>query len=168
MSVITISDGTIIDLPVGGIAVQTAVTPNGNYVFASIYDTKQIVRLEVGTGTLTAFSLPAGSQGAIQMYPTPDGTRLFICDQGVLLDRPASDKVYVMDVASGNIINTVIAGDAAHGVVVSKDGTRAYITNSLDHTVSVINTIDYSIVCTIPVGAKPNGISYWTSEGGQP
>lgn len=168
MSILTVTDGSVVDIPVGGMAVQTAIIPNGQYVFCSIYTTRQVARYEVATGTVTHYNLPGYAQGPIQMYPTPDGTQLYICDQGVLLGRPASDKVFVMNVSNGTLITEITAGDGAHGVVVSLDGTRAYVTNKEDHSVSVINTADYSIVCTIPVGANPNGISYWTKDKAQP
>lgn len=168
MSILTVTDGTVVDIPTGGMSVQTAITPGGQYVFCTVYTTRQIVRYEVATGTTITYNLPGYAQGPIQMYPTPDGRRLFICDQGVLLGRPSSDKVFVMDVSTGALITEITAGDGAHGVVVSIDGTRAYVTNKEDHSVTVINTSDYSIVCTIPVGANPNGISYWTKDGAQP
>lgn len=168
ISIITLAGGTIQDIPVGGIAVQTAVTPDGNYVFATLYDTKEVVRYEPATGATVHFPLPASAIGPVQIYPAPDGSRLFICDQGVLLGRPASDKVFVMNVANGDILATIVAGDAAHGVVISRSGDRAYVTNSQDATITVISTGDYSVVATIPVGQNPNGISYWSREGGQP
>ncbi len=168
LSVVTLSDGTIQDIPVGGIAVQTAITPNGNYVFASLYDTKEVVRYEPATGNVVHFPLPSTAVGPVQLYPTPDGTRLFICDQGVLLGRPVSDKVFVMSTANGSILQTIVAGDATHGVVINRAGDRAYVTNSQDHTITVINANDYSVIATIPVGQNPNGISYWSREGGQP
>lgn len=167
-SVITISDGTISEIPVGGMAVQTATTPDDRYVFVSLYDTKEVIRYETATGLINRFSLPTTSVGPIQLYPSPDGTLLFICDQGMLLSRPSSDKLFVMRISTGEIISTIAAGDGAHGVVVSSDGARVYVTNQLNHTVSVINASDNSRICDIPVGANPNGITYWTKHGGQP
>jgi len=168
LSVINLSDGAISEIPVGGMAVQTAVTPDGKYVFATLYDTKEVIRYETSTGIISRFALPASSVGPIQLYPNPQGTLLFICDQGLLLSRPSSDKLFVMKIATGEIISTVVTGDGAHGVVVSNDGTRVYVTNKLNNSVSVVNGSDYSLVCEIPVGAGPNGITYWTAHGGQP
>jgi len=168
MSIIDVSNGEINEIPVGGMAVQSAVTKDGRFVFSSLYDQKAILKYEVASGITHIIPLPASSEGPIQIYPTPDGSKLFICDQGLLLSRPASNKVFVLDVASETITNTIIAGNAVHGVVVSRDGKTVYVSNSGDNTVSVIDVASMTVFKTIPVGLNPNGIAYWSNLGGQP
>lgn len=168
MSIINVADGQITEIPLGGIAVQTAITPDGNFVFISLYDTKEVIKYDVQSQLITRISLPTGSHGPIQMYPTPNNNLLYICDQGVVGSEPASNKVYVLDINSSTIINTIIAGYAAHGVVVSNDGNTAYVTNSLSNTVSVINVATQTVTNTITVGNSPNGISYRFPTGGMP
>ena len=48
----------------------------------------------------------------------------------------------------------------AHGVVISDDGKRAFITNTVDDTVSVIDTASQKAIKTIKVGKGPNGITF--------
>ncbi len=166
IAVIDVNAGTISYVQLGGIAVQTAVTQDGKYVFASLYDTKQIAVYNIQTGQLAKVDLPNVAQGPIQMYPTPDSKSLYICDQGETYSRPASNKVYVYDIAGQSITQTITVGNAAHGVVVNNDGSKAYITNKNDNTVSVINISTNSVEKTIPVGEQPNGVSYWYSVNG--
>uniref|UniRef100_UPI000A96E89D YncE family protein n=1 Tax=Rhodococcus marinonascens TaxID=38311 RepID=UPI000A96E89D len=45
------------------------------------------------------------------------------------------------------------------GVAVTPDGTRAYVTNVGDGTVSVIDTATNTVVETVPVGAAPQGVA---------
>lgn len=168
MSVINLSDGKITDISLGGVAVQTAVTQNDKFVFASLYDTKEVLRYDLQSGQIKRIPLPAGAQGPIQLYATPDSKLLYVADQGELMERPVSNKVFVIDISTAKVISTIKVGNKAHGVVVSKDGTTVYVTNSIDNTVSIIDVATQKVTRTIPVGKGPNGISYWFETGGMP
>jgi YVTN family beta-propeller protein len=172
ISVLDVSTGAINDIPTGGITVQCAVLPNGNDACATLYDTKEVVRYHIGTGVLSRLSLPGGSQGPIQLYPTPDSKLLFVCDQGGLSNRPVNNKVYVIDALSFTVTDSITTGNKTHGVVVDDEGKYAYITNTNDNTVSVVDIRTLTVVGIIPTGAGPNGISCWHNRngkyGGQP
>lgn len=168
LTILNTNDGSFIDIPLGGMAVQAGVTQDGKYAFASLYDTKEIARYNIQTGQLTKIALPSSSQGPVQVYPTPDSKKLLVCDQGVLLNRPENNKVYIIDIATEEVLTTITVGAAAHGVVVSADGTSAYITNSQDNSVSVIDINSGIVTKTIAVGYEPNGISFWYETGGMP
>lgn len=168
MSIIEPNSGRIDEVPLGGIAVQTACVRGGRYVFASQYDTREVVRYEVGTGEVRRIPLPEGSEGPVQLYATPDGSTMYVCDQGILLDRPASNRLYEIDVASATVAATITVGLGAHGVVLSDDGLRAYVSNIADGSVSVIDTHARRTVATIAVGDRPNGIAHWHVRGGMP
>lgn len=168
MSIINVSDGEIKDVPLGGVAVQTAVTQDEKFVFVSLYDTKEVVRYNLQNEEITRISLPDEAQGAIQLYATPDSKLLYVADQGELMQRPISNKVYVIDIPNAKVIETIDAGNKAHGVVVSEDGKTVYVTNSLDNTVSIIDVATQKITATVPVGKIPNGISYWSENNGMP
>ncbi len=168
MSVINIADGKITDIPLGGVAVQTAVTQDGKFVFASLYDTKEVVRYDLQSGEIKRIPLPADAQGPIQLYATPDSKLLYVADQGELMERPVSNKVFVIDVSNAKVISTITVGNKAHGVVVSKDGKTVYVTNSIDNTISVIDVATQKVTRTVPVGKGPNGLSYWFETGGMP
>ncbi|GGC91056.1 hypothetical protein GCM10011508_17830 [Flavobacterium lutivivi] len=55
----------------------------------------------------------------------------------------------------GNSFNT---GAGAHAIAFTTDGNTAYVTNQTANTVSVVNTSNHSVIKTINVGKKPNGI----------
>ena len=52
-------------------------------------------------------------------------------------------------------LTTIPVGIQATGVVITPDGTLAYVTNTADNTVSVINTATNTVVSTLPVGLSP-------------
>ena len=168
MSIINVGDGRITDVPLGGVAVQIAVTQDGKFIFASLYDTKEVIRYDLQSGEIKRIPLPAGAQGPIQLYATPDSKLLYVADQGELMERPVSNKVYVIDIPNAKVISTIQVGNKAHGIVVSKDGTTVYVTNSIDNTVSIIDVATQKVIRTVSVGNGPNGISYWFETGGMP
>ncbi|MCC7301292.1 MAG: YncE family protein [Bacteroidia bacterium] len=159
IAVVEPESGTVTHIPVGGIAVQTAVIPGLNTVFVSVYDLKEVVRYNVSTGDTTRIPLPAGSEGPIQMYPSPDGQRIYVCDQGIVNGNPSSNKLYVINTSTNTVTNTVTVGNGAHGVVTNSDGTRIFVTNLKDNSVSVVDAQSLTVIGTVPVGEKPNGIS---------
>lgn len=166
MSVINIADDKITGIPLGGVAVQTAVAQDGKFVFASLYDKKEVIRYDLHSGEIKRIPLPPSTQDPIQLYATPDNKLLYVADQGELMERPVSNKVFVIDISTSKVISIITVGNKAHGVVVSKDGKTVYVTNSMDNTVSVIDVATQKVIGTIPVGKGPNGISYWFETGG--
>lgn len=168
ISVIDPIAAAIQDVPVGGVAVQVACTKDGKLAFASLYDTKEVVRYDRTTGAVTRIALPADAQGPVQLYPTPDSKSLFVADQGLLMDRPASNRLFQIDIATSKVTKTIEVGSGAHGVVVSEDGMRAYVTNTAGNSVSVVDVGDGKVLATVPVGTKPNGVSHFHVSGGMP
>jgi YVTN family beta-propeller protein len=53
-------------------------------------------------------------------------------------------------------IDTINVGENPHGLAISPDGTRAFVVNQDDNTLSVINTATNTVIATIPVGSLPN------------
>lgn len=168
MSVINVADGQITEIPLGGMAVQTAVTRDNKFVLVSLYDTKEVIKYDLKNGQITRIPLPVTAQGPIQLYATPDSKLLYVAGQGELLDRPVSNQVFVIDILNGKVLNTIIAGNKAHDIVVSKEGKTVFVTNSMDNTVSLIDVATQKVIRIIPVGKDPNGISYWFETGGMP
>jgi YVTN family beta-propeller protein len=55
---------------------------------------------------------------------------------------------------------TITVGDGPEGVAITPDGTKAYVTNCDDDTVSVIDTATNSVVGSpIRVGDGPEGVA---------
>lgn len=147
-----------------GAAVQTGVTPDGQYAVVSLYDTKKLAIYRVADKTLSYVELPQGAKGPIQMYSTPDSQFVYLADQGYYFEQPTSDRVYKIDLVAGIVVKEIRAGSAPHGVVVSPDGAFVYVTNLLSDDVSVIDTSTDTEVGRIPVGKEPNGVSFWTAR----
>ncbi|MCL4704969.1 YncE family protein [bacterium] len=169
MGVLDIKTNNVWTYPLGSAVVQTAVTPNGRFVFSSLYETKQIARFDTATQEIVKINLPQEAKGPIQLYSTPDSRFVYVADQGYYFNQPTSDKVYRIDVAPGIVDQTILGGSAPHGVVVDAEGKYGYITNLVSDDVSIIDVKTNTEIARIPVGDMPNGISIWhRTRGGTP
>lgn len=57
------------------------------------------------------------------------------------------------------VLATIDVGDGPSGVALNPAGTRAYVANNSDGTVSVVNTATNAVTATITVGADPRGVA---------
>ena len=160
--ILNIEDSKLELIPTGYKTMQVAASPDGQFVFASLFDTKSIGKYDLATKKLMNISLPDWAQWAIQIYPTPDSKFLYIADQGFYFDQPTSTQIYKMDITTGKIIKSYTGGQAPHGIVVSPDGKFVYISNLLSNNITVIDTIKDSVISRIDGWIKPNGVSIWT------
>ncbi len=170
MASVDTKTGEIKYYPLSGATVQTAVTADGQYVFASVYDTKKVAWLHLASNTQGYIDLPVeDAKGSVQLYATPDSKYLYVVNQGYYFDQPTGETVYRINISAKTVDQTIVAGSAPHGVVVNKAGTFVYVTNLLSKDVSVIDTSTNKEVSRITVGEMPNGISVWNKKlGGTP
>ena len=85
------------------------------------------------------------------MVATGPGDELWITnsDSGAVAINRATE-----DLSMGHIAT----GAGAHGIAFNADKSRAYITNQLAASVSVIDVATKSVIATVSVGRKPNGL----------
>ncbi|MCX2947924.1 hypothetical protein [Lentzea sp. NEAU-D7] len=62
--------------------------------------------------------------------------------------------------AAADLPTSIGVGDNPIAVEISPDGTRAYVTNAADRTVSVISTATRTVTATVTVGTQPEGIAF--------
>lgn len=155
--------------PLSGAVIQTAVSPDGNYVFGSVYDTKKVAWINTLTNEQGYIDLPEDAKGSVQLYPTPDSRYLYAVNQGYYFKQPTGNTVYRIDIERKKVDEIIPAGDAPHGIVVDKNGRFVYVTNLLSEDVSIIETSTNKEVARVKVGKMPNGISIWHKQmGGTP
>lgn len=169
IAAINTSDYSIQNFPLSGTVIQTAVTPDGKYVFGSVYDTKKVAWINIKTDEGGYIDLPEDAKGSVQLYSTPDSKYLYVVNQGYYFEQPTGNNVYRININQKKVDQTMTAGDAPHGVVVDKEGKFVYVTNLLSEDVSIFDTATNKEVARIKVGMMPNGISLWNKKmGGTP
>jgi len=85
---------------------------------------------------------------------SPDGTRLYAT-------VAVGDSVLeIIDLTTNRVLRSITVGATAPGaVVVSPNGSRVYVTNPYDNTVSVINTATNRVIRSISVGTSPRNLA---------
>jgi YVTN family beta-propeller protein len=89
---------------------------------------------------------------------TPDGRFVYIANQGTETHPDSTVSVIATD--ENDVVATIPTGHGAHGVAVSTDGSRAFITNTFANTMTVIDVGTQRALRSIPVGQEPGGVSY--------
>ena len=69
------------------------------------------------------------------------------------------DAVAVIDTAQNKVLRTISVPKGPHGLVVTPDGRKVYVSSDGASTVSVIDTAADRVVASIDVGANPHGLA---------
>jgi YVTN family beta-propeller protein len=92
--------------------------------------------IDAGTNTLVA-TIPVG-RAPNGIAVTPDGTRVYVANEGVLGDP--SDTVSVIDTATNTVVETVTVGLSPKAVAVTPDGSLAYVTRTGWDRIALVET----------------------------
>ena len=71
----------------------------------------------------------------------------------------AGDNVHLIDVATNKVVGEITNEEVNHGVVVSPDASRLYISNEADATLDVIDTKTLGLTKKIPLTGRPNNLA---------
>jgi YVTN family beta-propeller protein len=69
------------------------------------------------------------------------------------------DAVAIVDTAQNKVLGTISVAKGPHGLVVTPDGRKVYVSSDGASTVSVIDTAADRVVASIDVGANPHGLA---------
>src|SRR5262249_22816651 len=69
------------------------------------------------------------------------------------------DVVAVIDTAQNKVTGTIAVPRGPHGLVVTPDGRKVYVSSDGASTVSVIDTGNDRVIASIEVGANPHGLA---------
>lgn len=140
----------------GPAPVQVGFVPDGSRVFVSLRDANAVA--EIDTATRRVVRRIAVGSGPVQVFATPDGRFVYVANEGARAAPGTTTSV--VDVAAGQVAATIETGRGAHGVVVSADGSRAFVTNMYDGTVAEIDVATQTVPRRFRVGRSPNGITW--------
>ena len=156
-----------IPIPATGVLGSIAVNSDGTkaYILDS-YGHKIFYISALTNQVLSSFQI--GEINPSYILESPDGTRLFVIDQG-------ANRLSMYSTANNTYILSIPVGTDPETMAISPDGTRLYIANWASKTVSVINTATLGIIATIDlsfyypqfIAVSPDGKRvYVTSNNG--
>jgi len=112
--------------------------------------------------------IPTGI-GAHGLYPSRDGTQLYVANRGsnkIHGARHGKGSVAVVDFASRKVVKTwpIPGGGSPDMGNVSADGKQLWLSGRFDDEVYVFDTTSGAVE-KIPVGREPHGLTVWPQPG---
>ncbi len=151
VSVISTSTDTVIDtIPVGDAPRGLALLPDGSRAFVAnsgsgMNPAWSISVIDLGTlAVVDTWDLPAAPAA---LAVSPDAMRLYASLN--------NGTIAVFTLPQGPPPRSVAVGTRPRGIAFVPDGSRAYVTNSLDNTLTPIDTTSETAEAAIPVGSAP-------------
>ena len=121
------------------------------------------------TVTVTTGDEVVTAPGGFLVRPLASNPRVYVYAVGRRLSPSQGgtngiQTLNVIDATTNAIVAAIPVGQGCHcvgpdGVAVHPDGTRVYVTNELENTVTVVDALSNTVVTTVPVGAGPSAVA---------
>ncbi len=145
-------------IPVGSAPIGIAVSPATSRAYVANYGDGTVSVINTSTNLVIGSPIPVGS-APLGIAVSPTNGRVYVANQG---DNINPSTVSVIDPSNNNSVTPINVGVGPTGVAIDPAGF-VYVTNTVDHTVSVIDTSN--TVTTINIAgisltaANPFGIA---------
>jgi YVTN family beta-propeller protein len=151
----------------GGMPQDIRSSPDGNTFYVAEMMRGGVYTVDPNSFTETGF-IPTGI-GTHGLYPSRDGTKLYIANRGSSqVGGPPNGpgSVSVLDFADNKIVATwpIPGGGSPDMGNVSNDGKTLWLSGRYDNVVYAIDTSSGTMV-KIPVGTEPHGLTVWPQPG---
>lgn len=152
-----------------GMPQDVRISPDGTAFFVADMTAGGVWIVDSAAAKVTGF-IPTGT-GAHGLYPSRDGTRLFVSNRGsssLTQVRPhGPGSVSVIDFETRQVVaNWVVPGGGSPDMGnLSLDGTELWLSGRYDSEVYVFDTATGSLKDRIPVGRGPHGLTVWPQPG---
>jgi len=151
----------------GGMPQDIRISPDGTVFFVA--DMKAGGVFVIDGETFKELGFIKTGIGAHGLYPSRDGTRLYVANRGSShVGGPPHGKgsVSVIDFAARQVVATwpIPAGGSPDMGNVSVDGTVLWLSGRYDNVVYAIDTTTGQ-VASIAVGKEPHGLAVWPQPG---
>src|SRR6266852_2716060 len=74
----------------------------------------------------------------------------------IIQTNAAGDNVHIIDAVTNKVVGEIKGIEAPHGVAVAPDGSRIYISEQADNTLTVIDGKTLQVTKRIPLSGNPN------------
>jgi YVTN family beta-propeller protein len=144
----TATNQVISTLGAGFSGSYACLSPDGTRLYVS-YSSSSFIGV-YNTQTLLPIANYYVSSGLNGLTVSPDGAKLYAV---------IGSNIYPINTTTGFVGAAIPVGIRPSSIVITDDGSRAFVTNSGGNNVSVINTATNTVISTIAVGSYPFGLS---------
>src|SRR6266853_5196060 len=74
----------------------------------------------------------------------------------IIQTNSAGDNIHIIDPVTNKVVGEIKGIEASHGIAVSPDGSRIYISEEADKTLTVVDGKTLSVTKRIPLSGNPN------------
>src|SRR5439155_16686894 len=128
-------------IPVGSAPSAIAVNPTMPRAYVANLNGDTLSVIDTNSNAVVAtISMPVGPSG---VAVTPDGSHVYVTIAGPdAFSRPGGrdNRLAIVDAATNAITATLTVGTWPFSAAISADGARAYVTNRVSGSVSVLDT----------------------------
>ena len=128
------------------------VSPDGRELWTANAQDGSLSVIDLATRTVTA-TLDAKTFGANRLKFTPDGKL-------VLISSLRDGDLVIYDAKSRREFKRVPIGHGAAGILIDREGNRAFISCGPDNYVAVLDLKDLQVTSHIDVGGEPDGLAW--------
>ncbi|MGO4571937.1 YVTN family beta-propeller repeat protein [Microvirga sp. 2TAF3] len=151
----------------GGMPQDIRISPDGKVFYVADMMADGVFMVDGESLTETGF-IPTGI-GTHGLYPSRDGTKLYVANRGShRVNGPprGMGSVSVIDFATREVETTwpIPGGGSPDMGNVSADGKQLWLSGRFDDVVYMIDTATGAMT-TIPVGRTPHGLTVWPQPG---
>ena len=151
----------------GGMPQDIRISPKGDVFYVADMHADGVFVIDADTFTQT--ELIHTGTGTHGLYPSRDGTRLYVTNRGshrVRGRRNGEGSIAVLDFATRKVVAEwpIPGGGSPDMGNVSADGKTLWLSGRFDNVVYAIDTTD-GTVQKIPVGTEPHGLTVWPQPG---
>jgi YVTN family beta-propeller protein len=151
----------------GGMPQDIRVSPDGKVFFVA--DMKAAGVFVIDSATFTEIDFIKTGLGTHGLYPSRDGSKLYIANRGSShIGGPPHGKgsVSVLDFATRKVLATwpIPGGGSPDMGNVSADGKTLWLSGRYDNVVYAIDTATGKVT-SIKVGKEPHGLTVWPQPG---
>ena len=149
---------TIIDrtgetpVPVGKGPEGMDLSPDGKFIWAAHSRDGGVSIIDVAAKRVVG-TITLGTKRSNRLKFTPDGKRVLVSD----LD---AGEVVAVDVASRKETQRIPMGKSPEGILMSKDGSKAYIAVNGDHKVALLDLATMKVTGHLETGKGPDGMAW--------
>ena len=132
-------------IPVGLVPTDVTVDGTGTYAYVTNQFSSNVGVIDLATNVQVATIPVSGDPFRVKL--SPDDRSLFVTGN--------ADSLFIIDVPSREITGRLAIGLDANGLALDYTGTRLYVSNQSDGTVSEVDLTTRTVLRSIQVGGHP-------------